>query len=151
MEIVLIIIIIAAVCICFGVPTELIIFGVICIIGLALAAMFFLFAYSFVCLLFSRKCDARFVRIEKKGKFSSAVYIVDGAEYFCIFPCEAIFRKRIYNPEKPYTVRLNKRIKRVFDRNALITCITGFLFSAVSSGFAAAFIYVISTVGTKGV
>lgn len=58
-----------------------------------------------------------------------AYYLVDGEEYPCIFPKEAILENKLYSTEKTYTVWLNAKTKKVFDPYATTTCILGLLFS----------------------
>jgi len=128
MEFILVIAVTAVLCIIFQVSTDLIIMGIIAVVGLVLLAMILLFIYFFVRLLFSRKHEAYFSRIDRpeKNKFRTAYYIVDGVEYPCVFPAEGVFLNALYRKDRKYHVRLNSRMKRVYDRFAFATCIIGF-------------------------
>lgn len=131
MEFILVVAVIAVLCIIFRISTDIIIMGVSIFIGLILVSMVLLFVYFFIRLLFSKKHEAYFSRIDRpeKSKFRTAYYIVDGVEYPCVFPAEGIFLNTLYKKDKKYHVRLNSRMKRVFDRFATATCTIGFLLS----------------------
>lgn len=133
MEFILVIAVIAVLCIIFRISTEFIIIGILAVIGLIIVSMTLMFIYSLVCLLFSKKHDGYFSRIDKqdKNKFKTAYYIVDGKEYPCIFPAESMFTDTLYKKDHKYNVWLNTHKKKVFDRFAFATCITGFLTSLV--------------------
>ncbi len=128
MEFILVIAVTAVLCIIFQVSTDLIIMGILAVVGLVLLAVILLFIYFFVRLLFSRKHEAYFSRIDRpeKNKFRTAYYIVDGVEYPCVFPAEGVFLNALYRKDRKYHVRLNSRMKRVYDRFAFATCIIGF-------------------------
>lgn len=128
MEFILVIAVIAVLCIIFQISTDMIIMGVMVITGLILIAMILLFVYFFIRLLFSRKCEAYFSKIDRpeKNKFRTAYYIIDGVEYPCVFPAEGIFMNTLYRKDKKYHVRLNLRMKQVYDRFAFATCVIGF-------------------------
>ncbi len=128
MEFILVIAVTAVLCIIFQVSTDLIIMGILAVVGLVLLTMILLFIYFFVRLLFSRKHEAYFSRIDRpeKNKFRTAYYIVDGVEYPCVFPAEGVFLNALYRKDRKYHVRLNSRMKRVYDRFAFATCIIGF-------------------------
>ncbi|MDE5834252.1 MAG: hypothetical protein K2H26_01880 [Ruminococcus sp.] len=128
MEFILVVAVIAVLCIIFQVSTEMIITGILAVIGLILFAMVLLFLYFFIRLLFSKKHEAYFSRIDrpKNNKFRTAYYIVDGVEYPCVFPAEGIFLDTLYRKDRKYQVRLNTRIKCVYDRFAFATCVIGF-------------------------
>lgn len=128
MEFILVIAITAVLCIIFQISTDLIITGILTVSGIAILAMTLIFVYFFVRLLFSEKHEAYFSRIDRpeKNKFRTAYYVVDGAEYPCVFPAEGIFLNTLYRKDRKYHVRLNLRMKRVYDRFAFATCVIGF-------------------------
>lgn len=130
-EVILTIVIVVVLCVCLGVDAEVLMIGGVCLAGLMLLAMFALFTYSIIRFAASKKCEAEFSRIDKnpKGQFNVAYYKIEGREYPCVFPSEPIMKKIIYNSEKKYTVRLDKRSQNVYDRHASLTCIIGFVFS----------------------
>lgn len=127
MEFILVIAVIAVLCIIFQVSTDMIIIGIIAVTGLIIVAMILMFVYFFVRLLFSKKCEAYFSRIDRpeKNKFRTAFYIVDDTEYPCVFPAEGIFINTLYCKDRKYHVWLNPKMHRVYDRFAFATCITG--------------------------
>lgn len=146
MEFILVIAVIAVLCVIFQVSTDLIIMGVTAVIGFIIVAMTLLFIYFFIRLLFSKKVEAEFSRIDQpeKNKFRTAFYIVDGVEYPCVFPAEGIFLNILYRKDRKYHVRLNTRMKRVYDRFAFATCTIGFSVSILIVGAAIA-IYLINS------
>ena len=129
MEFILVIAVIAVLCVIFQVSTDIIIMGIAILTGLVITAMTILFIYFFIRLLFSKKTKADFSRIDRleKTKFRTAFYIVDGTEYPCVFPAESILINTLYKKDKKYNVWLDPRMKRVYDRFAFTTCVTGFL------------------------
>lgn len=131
MEVILTIVIVVVLCVCLGVEAEVLMIGGACLAVLILLAMFALFTYSIIRVAVSKKYKADFSRIDKnpKGQFNVAYYKIEDSEYPCAFPSEPIMKKRIYNTEKKYTVRLDKRSRNVYDRHASLTCIIGFVFS----------------------
>lgn len=147
MEVILTIVIIIVLCVCLGVEIELLALGAVILALLMIAAMFILFAYSIIRLAVSKKHEAEFTKIDKspRSRFDTAYYKVDGVEYPCAFPSEVLMKKRIYNSEKKYTVRLDKRMKNVYDRYAELTCVIGFVFSFAAVAFIV--LLVLSVVG----
>ncbi|MDE5557963.1 MAG: hypothetical protein K2J32_09810 [Ruminococcus sp.] len=128
MEFILVIVVIAVLCVIFQVSTDIIIMGIAILTGLVITAMTILFIYFFIRLLFSKKTKADFSRIDRpeKTKFRTAFYIVDDTEYPCVFPAESILINTLYKKDKKYNVWLDLRMKRVYDRFAFTTCVTGF-------------------------
>lgn len=122
-------------------------------IVLGVFVMFIMFSYSFFRMVTAEKTDAVFTRIARPPKrgFEVAYYMCSGTEYPCAFPSEPLMRKRIYAPEKTYRVRLNRRTNRIYDKYAEMTCIIGFVFCGLFTAPAAWLMYVIDTVGIKGV
>lgn len=104
------------------------IFAVFCLLSVFLS-LFFL--YSIICLLFSKRKEARFIRFDKlrNSKYQAAYYLVDGVEYSCVFPREGIMKDKLYKKNRIYHVMLNKRMEKVFDRFAISTCVLGLVFS----------------------
>lgn len=138
MEFFLIIAVIIVLCILLGVSAELMILGALAFIGLVIFAMLLLFIFFFIMLITSRKTEAVFTKTDKRpnGKFNVAFYIIGDKEYPCIFPSEPNFRKLVYKEGKSYRVMLNNRMGAVFDKWAVTTCITGLIFSSLSTAAA---------------
>lgn len=138
MEFFVVLAIIIVLCIILGVGADVMIMGVLILIGLVIAAMAVFFIAFGMLLLFSKKTDAVFLRIGKRdgGKFNTAFYKVEENEYPCFFPSEP---KILYKKDKQCRVRLNKRFGLVFDTFSVVTCTVGFFFS-ISAAAAAVFI-----------
>lgn len=147
MEIIAAIIVIVGLCLCLGVPTGMMLLGAAAVLGILVALMLIMFTFSLICLLLSKKTEAEFIRTEKRpnGKFESAVYRIGQEEFFCMFPSEMIFKKKLYPSGKICTVRLNRRMKCVFDGFAAATCLIGFIFCALFTG-AVVFILIYSEI-----
>ncbi len=133
MEILLALIIIIVICKILGVSNFVLILCGLGIIELLIILMFLFFVYHTIHLVFSKKRNAAFTRIDlpKKGKFKVAYYEFDGVEYPCVFPKESGITS-IYNTEKIYKVRYSKSQKKVYDFWAVCTCIVGLIFSVIA-------------------
>ncbi|MBR6243164.1 MAG: hypothetical protein IKQ90_06695 [Ruminococcus sp.] len=135
MEFILVLAVIAVLCIIFHVSMDIIITVTVSAVCLVIGLMTLLFWYFFTRMLFSKRYSAKFTRIDKSGRFGCAFYMIDGQEYRCVFPEEGVMSSRLYRTDRDYKVRLNKRMKKVFDRFAVMTCSVGVLFcTAVSAG-----------------
>lgn len=134
MEFILALVIIIVLCKVLGVSNEILVMGGLGLIVLAIAAMALLFAYCCLRLLFTKRKEAAFTRIDKapKGNFKVAYYMVEGEEYPCLFPSEMILNDKMYRTDRTYHVMFSKRIKKVYDIYTVITCILGLIFSVVS-------------------
>ena len=132
MEFILVLLIIIVICKIFGVSNELLVFGGLVLIELAIIGMMLLFAYFCILILFTRRKKASFSRIDRspKGNFKVAYYIVDDEEYPCIFPSEMILNDVMYRKERTYHVFFSKKMKKVYDIYTVITCVLGLIFSA---------------------
>ncbi|MBQ9898096.1 MAG: hypothetical protein IJM44_01415 [Ruminococcus sp.] len=136
MEFLLILLILGVSCFILGVKLEAIITAVVFLICLVPALMALMFAVCLLLLIGAKRCPASFTRFQtnKKGKFATAFYTIDGREYPCIFPAESTRLKRLYRTDKTYRVLLSRRIGRVYDRFALTTCILGLISSLLMTG-----------------
>lgn len=143
MEFIIGLIVIGVLCLILGVQLDVIITAICILIFLVPASMTLLFTVCLLLLITAKRRPAAFSKIEKSGKsaFATAFYVVDGEEYPCIFPAESTRLTRLYRRDKTYHVMYSRRLKRVFDRFALTTCILGF----IASGFmTAAFLLLFS-------
>lgn len=133
MEFILVVAVIAVLCIIFRVSMDIIIMCLVVLSCIVFTATALMFAFLFICLLFSEKCTAEFSKSDKsdKDKFSRAYYIIDGKEYPCIFPKEKFFSITFYDKTKKYNVRFNRKFKFLYDRFASATCIIGFSMSII--------------------
>ena len=132
MELVIALIVIIVFCKILGVSNEMLVLGGLALIELTIVLMMFMFAFFCVRMLFTKRKEARFTRVDKalKGSFKVAYYEVEGTEYPCIFPSEMILNDKMYRTDRTYHVLLSKRSKKVYDKWTVLTCIIGFLFSA---------------------
>lgn len=137
MEVLMVILIVFIYCLVLNVDMYYIMFGLAILIGCMVGLFTLGFWICGICLLFSRRKEARFTRMgdTKSSRFQVAYYLVEGKEYPCIFPKEGIYEDKLYQTDKIYHVMLNKRMGKVFDRFALTTCVLGLLFgTGVSAG-----------------
>ena len=143
MEFIILLLIVAlAVCVFTG-NTVYILLAAVGILLLFVALLLLVFLYFTTRLLFSKRKEAVFVRIDKpteKSKYKVAFYRIDGEEYPCLFPEEGILRSKFYPAGRKCHVFLNYRMKKVFDRFAAATCILGLGFGLLFS-IGAVFLY----------
>lgn len=107
------------------------------IVGLIFAIATLLFIYFFIRMLFAKRKQAEFTRIDKspRSPFKVAYYMVEGVEYPNVFPEEGFLENLLYKQKKSYHVLLDRRKKFVYDRFAIATSTIGFFFcTAVSAG-----------------
>lgn len=128
MEFALILIVIAiAVSLLTG-NVGILLFGMSGLILLTSGFLVVIFSICLVFLLTSKWKDATFAGIDlpsEKSKFKVAFYEVDGEEIPCLFPEEGVFRNKLYREDRTYRVLVNRRLGKVFDRYAIITCVMG--------------------------
>ena len=127
MEILILIIIVIVYCLVLNIDLYYIFIGGMIFLGVISALFTIAFLFCLICLLFSKRREARFVRTDhvKNSKYQVAYYSVDGKEYPCIFPKEGILEGLLYNKEKMYHVMLHQKLGKVFDRFAIATCMLG--------------------------
>ena len=132
MEILISSVLIIAMLIVLGVSPYYILAGLLVIMLLILAATFLFFVYSALTLIRSHRVTGHFLRIDKPGKgFPSAVYDTPEGELRNTFPCEMIFQKALYKPER-VVMMLVTRKGRVYDRYSIITIVLGLILSSIS-------------------
>lgn len=136
MELVILLIIIAIAFCVFTGNTIYILLAAVGILLLFVALLLIIFLYCNVRLLFSKKKEATFTRIDRPketSRYKVAFYMVDGVEYPCLFPEEGILRSKFYPEGRKCYVFLNYRLKKVFDRFAVATCALGLFFGLLFS------------------
>ena len=135
MEILILIIIVLVYCLVLNVNLNYILLGAGALIGIFTVLFTIAFLFCNICLLFSKRKEAKFIRMDysKSNKFQVAYYLVEGKEYPCMFPKEGILEERLYNKDKTYYVMLNEKLGKVFDRFAVATCVLGFAFGMILS------------------
>lgn len=135
MEIIILIIIVLVYCLVLDVSLSYILLGGAALIGIFSVLLTSGFLFCNICLLFSKRKEAKFVRMDysPSSKYQVAYYLVEGKEYPCMFPKEGIMEEMLYNKNKTYHVMLNERLERVFDRFAVVTCVLGFAFGLIMS------------------
>jgi len=135
MEILVVLVIVILICLILNISFDYILLGTIIVVGIMASAFAISFLYCFFLLVLSKQKEARFVRTgpSKNSKIQVAYYMVEGAEYPCMFPKEAILEDKLYKKDKIYLVMWNPRVGKVFDRYAITTCILGLIVSVVLS------------------
>lgn len=131
MELVIALIVIIVFCKILGVSNEMLVLGGLVLIELAIVLMMFMFAFFCVRMLFTKRLEAKFTRVDKspKGNFKVAYYEVEGTEYPCIFPSEMILNDKMYRTDRTYHVLFSRRSRKVYDIWTILTCVIGFVFS----------------------
>lgn len=133
MEFIIGLIVIIVICKILGVSNFVLILCGLGLIELTIIAMMLFFVYYTFHLLFTKKKQASFTKIDisdtNKVKFQTAYYMVDDEEYPCVFPREMGISSKLYKTDKTYNVRFSKLLKKVYDKWAVITCIVGLFFS----------------------
>lgn len=134
MEFFIVLIVIIVLCKIIGISNEYLIMGGLALVELAIIAMLLLFVYFCLHLLFTKGRKAEFIRTDKPegSKFQVAYYLIDGVEYPCVFPRESGLAYKI---NKKCTVRYSKRLNKVYDIWAMLTCIIGLAFSVMAVYF----------------
>lgn len=132
MEILILLLIVLVYCLILNVNIYYILTGLFLLMGVVVALFTIAFAYCGICLLFAKKKEAVFVEIApvKNSKFQVAYYKVEGQVYPCIFPREGILEDKLYRTDKVCYVRVHKRMGKVYDRYAQMTCWLGLAFGA---------------------
>lgn len=128
-----------------GFGVDVIIIGIIALIGLAAAATEIVFLFFAVRLLFSKRAEAEFSRIgrTKKSRYDVAFYNVGDEELPNVFPAEMVMKKRLYKSGKTVKLRVDVKKKFVYDRNARLTILLGVPLCTLLCGFLAFFATVV--------
>lgn len=134
MELLIILGVVIALLLIIGVEIPTILMGFMVLLFLTLLLMIVFFLYCLFMMVGTKKCTGVLTKTGKspKYKYNCAYYMIDGQEYYNIFPCEVILKKHIYSTGKEYKVRLNKKKGIVFDPNAYACVIAGSLLTAAS-------------------
>ena len=127
MEFILGFVIISILLLILGFGFGTIIFGLLAIMFLMIAATAVFFLYLIIRLFFSERAEAVFTHIGRgeKRKYDSAFYETAHGELPNIFPAEVILKDRFYSAEKKVKVRIDVKKKFVYDRNAVLTIYIG--------------------------
>lgn len=131
MELFILIIILLVLCLILNVSLHYILLAGMVLLCLFSAAMTLGFVYGSICLICSKRKEARFSRIDhvKNRKFRVAYYWVEEVEYPCAFPGEGVLEDKLYQKDKTYHVMLHQRTGKVYDCFAVTTCMIGLVFS----------------------
>ena len=142
MEAIAAVVVIAAVLLLLGFKASTLAFIGLAVLGLIFLLVTLLFVYFFIRMLFAKRKQAEFSRIDKspRSPFKVAYYTVDGVEYPCVFPEEGFLESKLYKTGKKYRVLLDRRKKFVYDRFAIATSTIGFFFSTAFSAVTVLFI-----------
>ena len=144
MEKIIVVIILAILALLFLGKQTVVMVGVLGAVAIASAGMTLFFIFFVIRLLFSKKRKAKFLRIERNTifKWRAAFYEIGGEEYPCVFPDDGIMDDKIYKTDKEYTVFLNRRMGKVYDRIAVTTCVIGLVFT-LAIDFGMIFLYLL--------
>jgi len=120
-----------------GFSFQVITFGVAAVILVMTGLTSLAFLYFFVRLMMSKRCEGEFTRIERrdKEKFDRAYYMTDDGELPNAFPCEFVMRDKLYRKGRKVRLRVDRSKKRVYDRNAFMTIITGTVLALIGTAF----------------
>lgn len=129
MEILIGAVIVILIAVILGVEVQVILSGILIAVEVLMAVMLAFFIVYLCKLLKCKKCTGRFVKFDKppKYKYSVAYYEVDGELYPGVFPHEKIMQGRIYTPDKQVKLMVDKKNRRAFDKNILITVFAGLI------------------------
>ena len=135
MELIVIIAVAVVLVLILGASIETVLVGVLFLLGTIMGLITVFFAVCGTGLIRSEKCRGEFVRIDRcqYRNFPCAYYRVNGNEYPNIFPCEIIFKNRIYRNDISVKLFLTAGKKYVFDKNAVYATIIGLVFGTVST------------------
>lgn len=134
MEYLVIAAVVIVLALCLGADIAIVPIMLLVMIAAALVFIFGFFVFSLVRLIGTKLAKGNFTRIGRSGKnrFDTAFYMVDGEEYPNVFPCEIIFRAKLYRTDKVVRLRLDKKHGAVYDANALCCTLLGFVLSGMS-------------------
>ena len=130
MEFVFIIVIIAILVCVFTGNLGYVLYGATIVLMIVSGLLILTFAICNIILLGTKWEKASFLRLDlptEKSKFKVAFYLVDGEEIPCLFPEEGVFVKYLYKTEKTYHVLYHPKLRRVFDRFSIATCVLGLI------------------------
>lgn len=108
---------------------------ILALLGVLVILVGLFFAVCTVFVLMAKRQSAVFLETDEEGKYPFAFYLVGNERVKNLFPREMVMKKRFYVPEKEITILHCTRIKRVIDKNALLTIIVGALIFIPSSVF----------------
>lgn len=133
MEYFVIAVVVIALALCLGADIAIVPIMLLVMIAAALVFIFGFFVFSMARLIGTKSAVGRFTRVDVNGKnrFKSAFYVIDSEEYPNVFPCEIIFREKLYRSDKLSRLRLDEKHHCVYDMNALCCTLLGFLMSGL--------------------
>lgn len=142
MEFVLVAAVIIVLCKILGVSNFALVLGGLGIIEILILFMALFFVWHTINLIFTKRKKAAFSHFGTmlNGKIPVAYYSVDGTDLPCVFPKETGFSPNMYRQDKIYSVRYSRLLKKVYDIWAVLTCITGMIFSIGAVYFSVFFI-----------
>ncbi|MGN1120123.1 MAG: hypothetical protein ACI4Q4_07175 [Oscillospiraceae bacterium] len=135
MEIIVGIVLCVILLLCAGAEWGFVVTLLLGAMGAALALLAAGFLVCIVLVLCSERVTAVFseIRERENGGFPQVWYSVGEEQFPNAFPCEVVFRDKIYVRDKPVKVRLLRRLKLVFDKNAVAAMIVGVVFCTPSA------------------
>jgi hypothetical protein len=135
MELLMVLIIVIVFCLILDISLDVIVLGLIALIGIVSGLFALAFLGCMICLLGCKRKPATFLRTDnvKGSKFQVAYYMVEGRECPCVFPKEVVLESKLYRTDKIYHVMVSERVGKVFDRFAVVTCVLGLVAGIVLS------------------
>ena len=141
MQYIIILAVIAVILAVLGVSLQVIAnasaWGILMLCALVSFVMVIFFAVYLVKLMSCKKAKGRFLRADYKEngafkKYKSAVYEIDGQEYFNIFPYDL---KIFYSKDKQTELYIDKNGEAVYDIMTRITILAGLMLSVAMTFF----------------
>ena len=142
MEVVVILTAVIALCLCLGVSLEYIMLGIMALLVMVLLCIVGFFIYCLFDLMGAKKKYAQFSKIAlySQHSYKTAFYTIGDSEYPNALPCEIIFKRRLYKPDKTVCVWLTRK-NIVYDKNAVITVLFGILAGGCSAAYTIGYLY----------
>ncbi len=133
MEIFIAALVIIVLLLILGVSIWTIMTGLLWIMAVLLMLMAWFFLISLFFIVAGKPHDAEFVRIQKKKTWGTAVYLIEGDEYFNWYPAEFILQKNIYHEGRTCRVRIwqCKRFYLLFDWYSILIVAVGIPLSTI--------------------
>lgn len=134
MEALIVLVVIVALLLIMGVSPEALMLGFMVLMELMMLTLFVFFLYCSFRLLRSDKCRGRLSKVEKHPKYGygTPFYTIEDEEYANVFPCEVVMKKQLYAEGRKCRLFLDRKRKKVFDGNALVSVIAGVFLSGAS-------------------
>ena len=134
MEALIILAIIIVLLIIAGISAEAVMLGILGLMALGMLLLTVFFAFCILRLIRCEKTEGKLAKVEYHPKlgYGTPHYEVDGEVYANVFPCEVVMKKRLYTVGRVCRLRFDKKRRKVFDGNAVISSAAGLFLSGGS-------------------